>query len=363
MAGITLIHRYLLRELVANAVVSLVATFAIFFLGALSLQTGKSSYESLPMVVVLKYVSLLLLYTAYVTIPLTVVTTCIFTYGRAAQEGEIAAAQTSGIRTSRLLVPAYVLGAASMLLLAVLQDRVMPDAHYRSRQVDEAVFLDVEQILKRTDRRVTNRSFVFTWGGVAQDGAGRLVLNDVELVNLGRDKKPQSWSRAKRATPVVEPGTSRITLELEDAYREQRGTAVWAGRVAVPIDLSALISAGSRNEKGLTYEELLSGAEADRSAKRRNRYAAEFHFRLAMALSPLLLGALAAPLGLTLRVRNRAVVFLAGVLVMAGGYLPLVAVADTLAERGTAPAWAILQVPNVLLLAGAAWLTMKADRP
>ena len=70
-----LIHRYLLRELLVNAVISLVVVFAIFFLAALSIQVGRSSSENLPMLAILKYVSLILLYTAYLTVPVCVVTT------------------------------------------------------------------------------------------------------------------------------------------------------------------------------------------------------------------------------------------------------------------------------------------------
>ena len=89
----------------------------------------------------------------------------------------------------------------------------------------------------------------------------------------------------------------------------------------------------------------------------------EFHFRLAMAFAPLVLGALAAPLGIVFRIRNRAVVFLAGVLIMASVYLPLVAVATKIAESGAVPAWAILQAPNVLLAVVAILLSLKANRP
>ena len=349
MAAVRIIHRYLLKELIRNAVGGLVVVITIFFLGALSIQVGKSQSENLPMVAILKYVGWILLYTAYLTVPLCIVTTCIFTYGRAAQDGEIVAAQTSGIRINNFLLPGVFLGACAMLLLAFLQNRVMPEAHFQSRQVDEAVFENVEQVLKRRDRSIRERDFVFQWGSVGEDAAGSLILEDVELVQF-RDKKEVSSTHAKRARPVIEEGGSRITLELEDVHRAQQGSAVWLGRTEVPIDLAALRAPSARTgENQLTYEELLSGAESARSDKRRNRLSAEFHFRLAMAISALLLAAFAAPFGMAIRVRNRAVVFLAGVLVMLGLYLPLVAVARTIAERGAAPAWAVLQAPNLIL--------------
>jgi lipopolysaccharide export LptBFGC system permease protein LptF len=363
VSGLRLIHRYLLVELLRNAVVSLVVVFSIFFLAALSIQVGRSHSENLPMVAVLKYVALLLLYTAYLTIPVCVITTCIFTYGRAAQDGEIAAAQTSGIRINGLLIPGVFIGACAMLLLAVIQNRVMPEAHFLSRQVDESVFMNVEQLLKRRDKSIREKDFVFQWQSVGEDATGNLILEDVELVTF-KDRKKESSTRARRARPVAEPGSTRVTLELEDVQREQDGAGFWAGRIEVPIDLSALVPPRVRSgENQLTYEELLSGAVSSRTEKRSNRLFSEFHFRMAMAIAPFLFAAFAAPFGIALRIRNRAVVFLAGVLVMTGGYLPLVAVGKSLAERGTVPAWAGLQAPNVVLAVVALYFLRKVQRP
>jgi lipopolysaccharide export LptBFGC system permease protein LptF len=346
-----------------NAMVSLVVVFAIFFLAALSIQVGRSSSENLPMLAILKYVALILLYTAYLTIPVCVVTTCIFTYGRAAQDGEIAAAQTSGIRINGLLVPAVFLGSCTMLLLAVLQNRVMPEAHFQSRQVDEGVFVNVEQLLKRRDKSIQEKNFVFTWNAVGEDAGGALVLQDVELVKF-RNGQWISSTRAKRARPVTEPGTSRVTLELEDLnHRDDSGLTLFANKLEAPIDLSALLPPRIRSgENQLTYEELLSGAASARTEKRSHRLSAEFHFRFAMAISPLLLAAFAAPFGVALKIRNRAVVFLAAVLVMIGGYLPLVAVGKSLAERGAKPVWMYLQAPNVILGCVALWFLRRVQR-
>jgi lipopolysaccharide export LptBFGC system permease protein LptF len=363
MAALRLIHRYLLRELAINAVVSLVVVFAIFFLAALSIQAGRSSSENLPMLAILKYVALLLLYSAYLTIPVCVVTTCIFTYGRAAQDGEITAAQTSGIRINGILLPAVFLGACATLLLAVLQNRVMPEAHFQSRQVDETVFMNVEQLLKRRDKSIRDKNFVFKWREVGEDAGGSLVLEDVELVQF-KDKKEISSTRAKRARPVTEPGSSRVTLELEDLHRAEDGAGFWAQRIEAPIDLSALIPPRVRSgDNQLTYEELLSGAASARTERRRHKLTAEFHFRFAMAIAPLILAAFAAPFGIAFRIRNRAVVFLAGVLVMIGGFLPLVVVARSLVERGAKPAWVYLQAPNLILAGVAWWFLRKVQRP
>lgn len=364
MAALRIIHRYLLIELVRNAVVSLVVVFAIFFLAALSLQVGKAQFENVPMIVILKAVGLLLLYTGFLTIPLSVVTTCIFTYGRAAQDGEIAAAQTSGIELRSLLVPAVFLGAAGMLALAILQDRVMPEAHFRSRIVDESVFDNVDDLLKQKNHEIRDKSFVFKWGAVGEDAAKNLILEDVELTQYAAGKVA-SWTEARRARPVAEPDSPRVTLELEDLHRSDTatGTSFWGARLDVPIDLAALTEPRQRTKEcDLSYEELLSESASPKTVKRGNRLAAEFHFRIAMAVSPLLFGLFAAPFGIAFRLRNRAVVFLAGVLIMCVGYLPVVSIGKSLAERGAVPAWAGLQAANAALLVLAAWFIARSRR-
>ena len=80
-----------------------------------------------------------------------------------------------------------------------------------------------------------------------------------------------------------------------------------------------------------------------------------------MAISPLLFALFAAPFGISFRLRNRAVVFLAGVLIMVG-YLMFVLVGKALAERGATPAWASLEAGNLILLGVAATFLSKANR-
>jgi lipopolysaccharide export LptBFGC system permease protein LptF len=362
VSGIRLIHRYLLVELVRNAIISLVVVFAIFFLAALSFQVGRVNLENLPMATVLKSVALLLLYTAFLTIPLSVVTACIFTYGRAAQDGEIAAAQTSGIELRGLVVPALFLGACTTLVLTVLQDRVMPEAHFRSRIIDESVFEDVEQLLRQKNHEVRTQNFVFKWGSIGKDAAQKLILNDVRL-NTYAGGKVVSWTEAKSARPVVEPESSRITLELQDVHETRNGMSFWAATLDAPIDLAALVENRPRTKEcDLSYEEILSEAATPQPDKRGNRLNAEFHFRIAMSLSPLLFAAFAAPFGIAFRLRNRAVVFLAGILIMMAGYHPIVNVGKRLAEQGVVPAWASLEAGNVALLVMAFWFMRRARR-
>jgi lipopolysaccharide export LptBFGC system permease protein LptF len=164
---------------------------------------------------------------------------------------------------------------------------------------------------------------------------------------------------------VAEPDSSRVTLELEDLHRSdmRAGTSFWGAKLDVPIDLGALTEPRQRTkETDLSYEELLSEAASPQSEKRSNRLDAEYHFRIAMAISPLLFGLFAAPFGIAFKLRNRAVVFLAGILIMTVLYMPIVTVGKSLAERGVTPAWASLQAGNVALVVLAAWVMTRSRR-
>ena len=164
---------------------------------------------------------------------------------------------------------------------------------------------------------------------------------------------------------LLTPGPLRVHTRWRETRTDPSGATVTEELVVTSVDpgRSATIALAGTGENQLTYQELLSGAESSRTEKRRNRLAAEFHFRFAMSISALLLAAFAAPFGIALRIRNRAVVFLAGILVMMALYLPLVAVARAFAERGVAPAWVALQAPNVILAAIAAVFIRKVNHP
>lgn len=359
-----ILHKNLLRELLLNAAGTMAAVLALIFLGALSLQIGKASFDDLPVRAILRSVALFVTHTLNLTLPLSVLVTCLFTYGRAAADGEFSAARTSGVHPWHFLSPAALLGAAVALLLAGLQDRVMPEAHYATKFVGDAIFTDVDRVLHGAEMRLKGGSFYAKWNARARDAEGRLVLEDLYLVRY-RDGKPYEHVSAARALPSVDDDGG-LELDLYDVRRidgDRDGVeACGYLRIAVQLDEIASRRLLRRKPVQLSNSELWSAAGRDPQGEAGRRAWSELDYRLALALSAPLFALFGAPLGLRLRLANRAFVFLVGALVVLVGYWPLLATAKRLGDSGAAPSWIAMPLVNVALLVVALRLVRSACR-
>ncbi len=361
-----ILHRALLVELLKNAAGTLAAVLALIFLGALSLQVGKTSFDDLPMTAILKSVALFVTHTLNLTLPLTVLVTCLFTYGRSAAEGEFAAARTSGVHPWQMISPAILLGAMVMVLLIALQNSVMPEAHYRTRFITDAVFTDIERVLQGAEQRLKGGSFVAKWGERRRDADGRLVLEDLDLVQF-KGGAPIKWNRAAEANPSLDDDDGgRLVLELFDVHQtdaEHEGVAS-VKYLMFEVDLDDLAARRVVRKKAVqrTYEELWSIAGRDPGSEAARRSLAELDYRLALAVSAVIFALFGAPLGLKLRLANRAFVLLIGALTVFLFYWPLLATAKKLTDGGPVPSWILMPIPNVVLAIVAVRLLRAAFR-
>jgi lipopolysaccharide export LptBFGC system permease protein LptF len=99
---------------------------AVFYIGGLSTQFDRRAYDGLPMITILRQVGFTILSTTFLLVPLAVMATCIFTYGRFSADGRVRRDARLGIPPFKTLMPALAIGAVAMLGLGVLQNSVIP---------------------------------------------------------------------------------------------------------------------------------------------------------------------------------------------------------------------------------------------
>jgi lipopolysaccharide export LptBFGC system permease protein LptF len=375
------LHRYLLSELLRSAGLTMVAILAIFFIVALALVLGTSRAEGVPFSVVLRHTGYRAAATLYLTLPLTVLTACIMSYGRARTDGEFTAMGVSGIHPWHVLVPAIFLGAAATLSLAWLQDEVMPGAHFRGRvELEHDVLSNLESVLKRSNRTIEEESWSASWTALRQDEEGHIVLAGLQLLMLDDDRVVQRSVRAAIAKPQLDPAANQLNLELRDVWRtEADGSAPSrAGALSISLNLDSFgAELKSKREGDCSYEELLTEAHRqerlassapeattrERAAKRARKYRAEYHLRVANAFSSVLFAFLGAVLGLWRGTGNRALVFLLGFLIVVGVYYPLNMVGASIANAGVLPPALATWIGNVVLAGLATKIFRKFLRP
>lgn len=374
------LHRYLLSELLQNASLTVVAILAIFFMVALALVLGASRTEGVPFLLVLRHTGFTAVSTLYLTLPLTVLTACIFTYGRARSDGEFTATRVAGIHPWQTIVPAMVLGASCTLALCWLGGGAMPAAHFKGRvELERDLLANLEGLLKRKDKRIVDKSFSAMWKTLRQDKAGHIVLGDLQLIIL--DKADRTFTeriRARWAKPRLDTVANTLSLELTDLTREDSSGQVFqASQFNITLHLESL--GAERKEKGdsdCTYEELLTRSrryadqaelaadeeQRDKLREKAREYAAEYHMRIAFAFSAVLFAFLGASLGLWRGTGNRALVFMVGFLLVVCLYYPLEMAGRWLAIDHSVPPVAALWVGNGVLIGLSGWVFRKVLR-
>lgn len=374
------LHRYLLAELLQNASLTVVAILAIFFMLALALVLGTSKSEGVPFLLIMRHTGFKAVSTLYLTLPLTILTACLFTYGRSRSDGEFTATRVAGIHPWQTILPAILVGALCSLALCWLQGDAMPAAHFKGRvELEQDVLENLEGLLKKRDRRIEADGWSASWKTLRSDDEGHIVLGGLHLLIFDENKGFRENIRAEWAKPRLDEVTKTLTLELHEFRRvNSDGQQFMSTSLEFPLQLGSLAGERKRKRKrDCSYEELLTRSSRfalasdtaseekvrRKMAKKAREYRAEFHMRVAFAFSAILFAFLGAVIGLWKGMGNRAVVFLVGFLLVVGFYYPLQMVGAWLASDGILPPGIALWIGNVALLGLSTWVLRKVMRP
>ncbi len=374
-----LIQKQLLKELAANALLTMAVLASIFFVISLALVLGSSRGEGVPFLVLLRHTGLNIVANLHLLLPLAALTATLFAYGRFRAEGEYTAVRVAGVRPWHVLVPALLFGAAGSLLLAALQDEQMPRAHHMGRvELAQDMLRNVESVLL-SDTVVRERGFQAHWRRRGADSEGRLVLHSIEVLEFDGKAHVRAHTVAERAFPHFDARSGVLHLQLSNVRRwslEQGTSAAAELRLDLPLEEFSDREAVQRKQAGRSTADLIalalrSEAEAARlgpEAAAAHAFAArqardERGARAAFAFAPLCFALFGAGLGLLRGSANRLIVFLIGFLLVAGVYYPLAMLSRWLYMHDTLPIPAVHALGDVLLVGAGLWFLSRLERP
>lgn len=355
------LERYILLELLLNIGVTFAAVVLLFLIFAIALVTQRADGAGMTFVMARAFDHGLWFLTLLV--PFTILAGTIFTYGRLAADGEVAAAGAAGVPAGRLLLPAAAVGSAAMLLLILLADSAMPAGKFRARTLTREFIMDVESLMKLPSMEISEKSFKCHWKGRRRDAEGNLMLEDFYVLKLDEKGAKDRDYHAELARPVFHPRTREVTFHLVNCRFSTPEGVQRSGTLRVRVNVDRLIgeSVQGRREREMSFEELLSGAARGTPRKARILMT-EFWFRAAFAGAAFVFALLGAILGIRLRLANRTTVILVGFVTMAAVYYPLVMLGLSLSRDGRLPAPLALLLGNLALLALALVLGRKVVR-
>src|SRR3989338_213999 len=130
-----IIRNYILRECIIPFIMALIVLTCVFLLGNLIQLTNMVINKGVSIVTVGRAFTLMVPVFLGYTIPIACLIAVMLAFGRFAADNEIIAIRTSGIHLGRLLTPLAVLGLIASLAMIILNERVIPYAHFEQRRL------------------------------------------------------------------------------------------------------------------------------------------------------------------------------------------------------------------------------------
>lgn len=343
-----ILHRYLLRELLYSLIATTIVLFALMSMVFFSMKATQAGTANLSVRALFLLVGCAIANRLDILVSLATLTAVVWTYGRTTHEGEITAMRGAGVGMRGIVMPAVLLGAVMTIALAFAQDRLVPVSHYKQMVIGKRQLAEnLEALLLDESKDIRDRKFKVRWSTTAKDKDDYIVLEDVVVSEDAGEGRPPRVTRAKRATPTINPQTGDLKLALQEMVV---GQTIAAEGSIVHLDLRAISEEppAPKRIEDLTYEELLTASKRS-TGKAARKYEAEFHRRVAMSFAPFFFAFFGATFGILFRIANRAVIFGAAFLcVLLLDYAPVL-IGIEAATRGALPAWIATWIGNILV--------------
>jgi lipopolysaccharide export system permease protein len=364
---LTVIDRYLLRQILATCLVmtgiglTVLLLERVLYLFSLVADPNNA----------LGYVGqmLLMLTPHYLSIalPAAFFFGVLLTFGRLKQDGEFVVLMAAGHGVARLIAPVLALAMIMTAIAAVILGFVNPHAQYAYRALKHTVAQAslTAAVLDGTFIQADGLTFFAERSAVGPAG---IELEEVFVHQKGEDGETVVVT-GRNGRLSRDPGDGRPILMLEQGVRAEMPEGAGADALSFrnlswPVETETeAFRARGRDQKELTLSELWRARRdaTPQSKPSAAEIAAELHSRLVLILSVPLLPLLAAPLALAGRMRSRRGGIAIGLLILIVYYEAL-NFGDAMAKRDLLPPQIGLWLPFALLLAGTAYLLLRALR-
>lgn len=301
------------------------------------------------------------------TLPMALVLSVLFVFGRLSGDHELTAMKASGIHLFRVIGPILIVSVMLSLLSLYIQDQVASKSHFRVRQISAEIGLQTPAAL--LEEGVFIKSFK------------NIVLfihkiNGNELSQI-RIYEPQPYGPtrtiiAERGELIPLPEMNMIKLKLEDGISDEpdknnpgRFYKLKFGTYFLPLDISQFKSRGpiEKKRQELTIRELWQQHQKLRREGFFDPYTlTEIHKKIAIACSPFFLVFMAIPLA----IRSQRAEYAIGIgiaIILSGIYWTLLLGAATALSKTSTihPAFA-MHLPNTLFFIMGLFLQLRLMR-
>lgn len=135
----SILTRYLLRSHVGPFLFTFSLLTGLLFVNAIAQRLDDLAGKGLPRDVILEALLLSLPHTIAITLPMAVLPAVLYTFSELAANSEIIAMSGGGVRPRRLFLPAMFLGVFLAAVTFFFNDRVLPEANHRLKNLQVSI--------------------------------------------------------------------------------------------------------------------------------------------------------------------------------------------------------------------------------
>ena len=357
-----ILRNYILAECVIPFFLSLGVLTCVFLLGNLiqlaNLVINKGvSLTAIGAVFVL-YIPLLLGY----TLPISCLTAIILAFSRLSADNEILAMRSNGLNLRHLLGPLFVVGIMFSLILILLNERLIPYAHFEQRKVLKEVGIKnpTAALEAGTFINAFKDQILFIY---RIDGSR---MYNVRIYQPQPNDKPTRTIIAREGEFTPVPGEDKIKLKLIDGTSDEPNLKnpdsfykLNFRTYFMTLDLSQKAESLDKKPKSMTFSELNAKiAEMDMLLIDPSPLVTEFHRKISWSFSALVFILLGFPLAIITHRREKSANMVMAILCAALYYLISLG-CEALNIQNITPPALTMWVPNILGAGAALFLNYR----
>ena len=357
------IRTYILKEIFLPFILALGVLTSIFLLGNLIKLTNLVINKGVPFLVVSKvFIFIIPLLLGY-TLPIACLFAVIVAFSRLSKDNEILALRASGFHISKLLVPLLTLGIVISLFSLILNDRLIPYAHYKQKLLLKNI--GIENPTAMLEAGVFIHAFddhiIFIH---------KINKNKMENITIYQPQEGKATRTiiAKYGEFTHIPGTDQVKLKLmhgtSDEPNLENNSSFYKlnfKNYFMTLDLNKNNKQLSKKPKSMTLKELrneIKHFEIILQDKDVARLHTEYLRKITLSFSPILFVLLGFSISVITNKKEKAANILLAILCTTAYYL-LSLGSEALAIQMIAPVHIIMWVPTLIGLTIAIILNIK----
>ena len=366
-----ILRDYLLKEFSLPFIFSLAVLIFVMLLGNLIQLIELIITKGVNFFSVAKLFLFLIPYLLTYTIPIAVLSATLLSLGRLSSDNEILAIRSSGINIFKVIFPLLVSGLVLSLFLIIMNDRIIPKAHYASRKTL------VEIGLKNPTAALEPGTFIDSFQNYVlfvysiernKQTKERNILNNVRIYEPQGKDKPTRTIVAKRGEFVSIPEKKTVKLKLTNGTSDEPDPNnpgeffklnFKTYYITLTLDNPDDKREVEKKPKDMTIKELKKQIhEYSAQAIDTAPLVTHLHQKLALAFSSFIFMLVAAPLAVITHRREKTMNFGLAFLIVIAYYLLLIGFESLSLQVYLSPAIS-MWMPNIIFGAIGSFLMLK----